>query len=190
MKVVGLVANGDFLDHLAKHRNIGLTKTIDRLLGITNDEKANGIKRLIRVWAIAHEVGEDFPLQSSGVLEFINLDKAIAFFQVCDDGGRALEKPENAPGDGIKVVGVFLQAEGFIFTAIDNTKMEALRSQVNLAMLNNEILINKNETNFRDFWTYVYKNDVIDKNESSHIGDALCYGYRYLYPSSGFVGII
>ena len=109
-----MVANGDFLDHLAKHRNIGLTKTIDRLLGITNDEQAIGIKRLIRVWAIAHEVGEDFPLQSAGVLEFINLDKAIAFFQVCDDGGRALEKPENAPGDGIKVVGVFLQAEGFI----------------------------------------------------------------------------
>lgn len=74
-----------------------------------------------------------------------------------------------------------LQNEGFKFTPVNNTKMEALRSQVNLAMLNKEILINKNEQIFRDFWTYVYKNENIDKNDSSHIGDALCYGYRYLY---------
>lgn len=74
-----------------------------------------------------------------------------------------------------------LQAEGFRFTPVNNTKMEALRSQVNLAFLNKEILLNKNEPIFRDFWTYVYKNETIDKNDSSHIGDALCYGYRYLY---------
>lgn len=85
-----------------------------------------------------------------------------------------------------------LTAEGFKFFPVDNTKMEALRSQVNLAMLNKEILINKNEIIFRDFWTYTYKNDGIEKNESSHIGDALCYGYRHLYqsPDTNYTGIL
>ena len=82
MKLIGLIALGDFLNHLTEYRNIGLTKAINRLLGIANNEEPIVIKRLLRIWPTANEVRKNFPLQSAGILKFIYLDKAISFLKV------------------------------------------------------------------------------------------------------------
>ena len=115
MKLIGLISLGDFLNHLTEYRNIGLTEAINRLLGIANNEEPIVIKRLLRVWPTANEVRKDFPLQSAGILKFINLDKAIPFLKVQNNRRRSLKNPKNPASDGIKVISVFLQAECPVF---------------------------------------------------------------------------
>lgn len=70
---------------------------------------------------------------------------------------------------------------GFKFRPVNNTKMLLVREAVNLSMMNNEIFVNDRDESLRDLWSYKYKGEGIDKGSASHIGDAVAYGYRFLY---------
>jgi hypothetical protein len=84
-----------------------------------------------------------------------------------------------------------LRKVGFSFTPVDNRDMQASHNQINLALLNNEVLINKNEPVFRDFFTYKYDLNGVMKTSSSHTGDAFSYLYKFLYPiRSGSIEMI
>lgn len=75
-----------------------------------------------------------------------------------------------------------LNKVGITFRSVDNRDLQATHNQINLAFMNKEILVNKNEKNFNDLYTYRYDNETVMKNSSSHLGDALSYLYKYLWP--------
>lgn len=75
-----------------------------------------------------------------------------------------------------------LGSVGIPFRAVDNRDVQATHNQINLAFMNGEILVNKGEKNFNDLYTYRYDKEGVLKNSSSHLGDALTYLYKYLYP--------
>lgn len=83
-----------------------------------------------------------------------------------------------------------LRKNGIKFIPVNNKGMGTARQQVNLAFENLEIYFNKNSIELRDVKTYKWKGEDVDKGDSSHIGDALCYGFRYLYQSGSGIGYL
>lgn len=84
-----------------------------------------------------------------------------------------------------------LQSVGLQFTPIPNTGMMEYRTLINFKFLKLEILYNKNATVLRDLTSYKYgKDGQIEKNSSSHLGDALSYLGRHLWPKSSTFGFI
>lgn len=84
-----------------------------------------------------------------------------------------------------------LQSVGLQFTPIPNTGMMEYRTLINFKFLKLEILYNKNAPVLRDLTSYKYgKDGQIEKNSSSHLGDALSYLGRHLWPKSSTFGFI
>ena len=69
--------------------------------------------------------------------------------------------------------------------------MMEYRTLINFKFLKLEILYNKNAIVLRDLTSYKYgKDGQIEKNSSSHLGDALSYLGRHLWPKSSTFGFI
>lgn len=125
------------------------------------------------------------------------LDKALKTTRM--DGKQIKKYLQDSGFDGVSVVGDMsalsqpsfkdsdwaseLRRNGIRFIPVNNRAMGSVRQQVNLMFESKEIWVNKNSLELRDLSTYKWKGEDIDKSGTggSHIGDALCYGCRYLY---------
>ncbi len=77
-----------------------------------------------------------------------------------------------------------LRSVGIRCNPISNQNISWYQSKANFLFLEQKLFYNKNITEFKDLENAKYKSfsSEIEKDGSSHIADALCYGIRKLYP--------
>lgn len=105
--------------------------------------------------------------------------ESVGFDNVPVAGDRSGNANATTPQSSWKFL---LQSVGITFIPVDNRDMQVTHNQINLALLNDEIYMNVDEPNFRDFYTATRDKHGVEKNKSSHTIDAFGYGYKYLYP--------